>query len=65
MRNPIRFSETPADYRLPPPSLDQHGEEIRQWLAGPVDRTTDEESLLRELDDREGQDGPGDGDEAA
>jgi crotonobetainyl-CoA:carnitine CoA-transferase CaiB-like acyl-CoA transferase len=42
VRNPIRFSETPADYRLPPPSLDQQGEEIRKWLAGPADRTTDE-----------------------
>jgi crotonobetainyl-CoA:carnitine CoA-transferase CaiB-like acyl-CoA transferase len=45
VRNPIRFSETPADYRLPPPSLDQHGEEIRKWLATPVDRTTNEESI--------------------
>jgi crotonobetainyl-CoA:carnitine CoA-transferase CaiB-like acyl-CoA transferase len=42
VRNPIRFSETPADYRLPPPSLDQQGDEIRTWLAGPADRTTDE-----------------------
>ena len=25
VRNPIRFSETPADYRLPPPALDEHG----------------------------------------
>jgi len=33
VRNPIRFSESPADYRLPPPSLDEHGAEIRQWLA--------------------------------
>jgi crotonobetainyl-CoA:carnitine CoA-transferase CaiB-like acyl-CoA transferase len=33
IRNPITFSETPADYRLPPPSLDEHGEEIRAWLA--------------------------------
>ena len=45
VRNPIRFSETPADYRLPPPSLDQHGEEIRRWLAVPADRTTGEESF--------------------
>ena len=35
VRNPIRFSDTPADYRLPPPSLDEHGEEIRRWLATP------------------------------
>ena len=33
VRNPIRFSDTPADYRLPPPALDEHGEEIRRWLA--------------------------------
>src|SRR5207237_7403410 len=24
VRNPITFSETPADYRLTPPALDQH-----------------------------------------
>ena len=29
VRNPITFSETPADYVLPPPGLDEHGEEIR------------------------------------
>ena len=33
IRNPIRFSESPADYRLPPPSLDEHGAEIRAWLG--------------------------------
>ena len=33
VRNPIRFSETPPSYRLPPPSLDEHGEEIRRWLS--------------------------------
>jgi crotonobetainyl-CoA:carnitine CoA-transferase CaiB-like acyl-CoA transferase len=37
VRNPITFSETPADYRLPPPSLDEHGEEIRRWLGAPVE----------------------------
>jgi crotonobetainyl-CoA:carnitine CoA-transferase CaiB-like acyl-CoA transferase len=31
-RHPIRFSETPAVYELPPPALDEHGEEIRAWL---------------------------------
>src|SRR4051812_36121015 len=31
VRNPIRFSETPPDYRLPPPALDEHGDEIRRW----------------------------------
>ena len=34
VRNPITFSETPADYRLPPPELDEHGDEIRAWLKG-------------------------------
>jgi crotonobetainyl-CoA:carnitine CoA-transferase CaiB-like acyl-CoA transferase len=47
VRNPITFSETPPDYRLPPPSLDEHGPEIRRWLAQPadpaVDPTTDQE----------------------
>jgi crotonobetainyl-CoA:carnitine CoA-transferase CaiB-like acyl-CoA transferase len=35
VRNPIRFSETAPDYRLPPPRLDEHGTEIRAWLATP------------------------------
>jgi len=33
IRHPITFSETPVDYRLPPPRLDEHGEEIRAWLG--------------------------------
>ncbi|TFV80799.1 CoA transferase [Blastococcus sp. CT_GayMR20] len=33
VRNPITFSATEATYRLPPPTLDQHGDEIRSWLA--------------------------------
>jgi len=32
VRNPITFSGTPASYELPPPGLDEHGEEIRAWL---------------------------------
>ena len=32
-RHPIRFSATPAGYRLPPPTLDEHGDELRAWLA--------------------------------
>ncbi len=36
VRNPITFSETPPDYRLPPPALDEHGDEIRRWLATPA-----------------------------
>ena len=45
VRNPIRFSATPPDYRLPPPGLDEHGDEIRRWLASLVtpDPATDEE----------------------
>jgi len=33
-RNPIRFSATPAGYRLPPPELDEHGPQLRTWLSG-------------------------------
>jgi crotonobetainyl-CoA:carnitine CoA-transferase CaiB-like acyl-CoA transferase len=36
VRNPITFSETPTDYVLPPPGLDEHGDEIRRWLASSV-----------------------------
>jgi crotonobetainyl-CoA:carnitine CoA-transferase CaiB-like acyl-CoA transferase len=43
VRNPIRFSATPADYRLPPPRLDEHGAEIREWLSAPATRTADGE----------------------
>jgi crotonobetainyl-CoA:carnitine CoA-transferase CaiB-like acyl-CoA transferase len=32
-RNPIRFSTTPAQYHLPPPELDEHGAELREWLT--------------------------------
>jgi crotonobetainyl-CoA:carnitine CoA-transferase CaiB-like acyl-CoA transferase len=35
IRNPIRLSATPPDYRRPPPALDEHGDEIRRWLATP------------------------------
>jgi crotonobetainyl-CoA:carnitine CoA-transferase CaiB-like acyl-CoA transferase len=33
VRNPITFSSTPASYQLPPPGLNEHGEEIRAWLT--------------------------------
>jgi crotonobetainyl-CoA:carnitine CoA-transferase CaiB-like acyl-CoA transferase len=36
VRNPITFSATPASYRLPPPGLDEHGEQLRAWLAAPA-----------------------------
>ena len=32
--NPVRLSETPADYRLPPPVLGQHTEEILRERLG-------------------------------
>ncbi|MFI8889972.1 CaiB/BaiF CoA transferase family protein [Streptomyces paradoxus] len=35
-RHPIRFSATPAVYRLPPPELDEHGAELRKWLSEDV-----------------------------
>jgi crotonobetainyl-CoA:carnitine CoA-transferase CaiB-like acyl-CoA transferase len=34
VRNPITLSRTPADYRYPPPELDEHGADIRAWLGG-------------------------------
>jgi crotonobetainyl-CoA:carnitine CoA-transferase CaiB-like acyl-CoA transferase len=40
-RHPIRFSETPVSYRLPPPNLDEHGEELRRWLAEPEEDERD------------------------
>ena len=36
VRNPLRFSETAPRYDLPPPTLDEHGEEIRRWLSRPA-----------------------------
>ena len=36
VRNPITFSATAAQYRLPPPTLDEHGDELRRWLAQPA-----------------------------
>jgi crotonobetainyl-CoA:carnitine CoA-transferase CaiB-like acyl-CoA transferase len=34
VRHPLTFSVTPPHYDLPPPTLDEHGDEIRAWLAG-------------------------------
>ena len=39
IRNPITFSATPARYTLPPPELDEHGAEIKRWLAAPQEET--------------------------
>jgi crotonobetainyl-CoA:carnitine CoA-transferase CaiB-like acyl-CoA transferase len=33
IRHPVTFSVTPPSYPLPPPALDEHGAEIRAWLA--------------------------------
>lgn len=33
MRHPVTFSVTPPSYPLPPPALDEHGAQIRAWLA--------------------------------
>ena len=35
VRHPLAFSRTPPRYDLPPPALDEHGEQIRDWLAAP------------------------------
>ena len=50
IRNPITFSRTPVDYRLPPPSLDEHGADIRKWLSEPVAA-----DAARDRNDDEGQ----------
>ena len=44
VRNPLRFSATPPGYRLPPPRLDEHGAEIRRWLAAPPSPDPGEET---------------------
>ena len=33
VRHPVTFSKTPARYPLAPPELNEHGDEIRAWLA--------------------------------
>jgi crotonobetainyl-CoA:carnitine CoA-transferase CaiB-like acyl-CoA transferase len=35
IRHPVSYSATPASYPLAPPELDEHGEHVRAWLAGP------------------------------
>jgi crotonobetainyl-CoA:carnitine CoA-transferase CaiB-like acyl-CoA transferase len=35
IRHPIIYSTTPPSYPLPPPALDEHGDQIRAWLDGP------------------------------
>jgi crotonobetainyl-CoA:carnitine CoA-transferase CaiB-like acyl-CoA transferase len=36
VRHPLTFSASPPRYDLPPPRLDEHGAEIRAWLASPA-----------------------------
>ncbi|HEX2317636.1 MAG TPA: CoA transferase [Streptosporangiaceae bacterium] len=33
IRHPLSFSETAPRYDLPPPTLDEHGDDIRSWLS--------------------------------
>jgi len=33
VRHPLSFSRTPPRYDLPPPRLDEHGTDVRAWLA--------------------------------
>jgi crotonobetainyl-CoA:carnitine CoA-transferase CaiB-like acyl-CoA transferase len=33
IRHPVRYSQTIPRYDLPPPALDEHGSQIRAWLA--------------------------------
>jgi len=50
IRNPITFSATPPRYDLPPPGLDEHGEEIRAWLRSERPRTSTQENTRTEPD---------------
>ena len=38
IRNPLTFSATEPRYELPPPALNEHGEQIRAWLADSAQR---------------------------
>ena len=38
VRHPLTFSLTPPRYDLPPPQLDEHGDQIRGWLATDPDQ---------------------------
>jgi crotonobetainyl-CoA:carnitine CoA-transferase CaiB-like acyl-CoA transferase len=35
VRHPVIYSATPPSYPLPPPALDEQGEQVRAWLARP------------------------------
>ena len=34
IRHPIRFHRSPVDYRMPPPDIDEHAEQVRDWARG-------------------------------
>jgi crotonobetainyl-CoA:carnitine CoA-transferase CaiB-like acyl-CoA transferase len=36
IRHPLTFSATPPRYDLPPPALDEHGDDIRAWLSAVI-----------------------------
>jgi crotonobetainyl-CoA:carnitine CoA-transferase CaiB-like acyl-CoA transferase len=40
IRNPITLPATPPSYRRPPPALNEHGAQIRAWLAAPPPEET-------------------------
>ncbi len=44
VRNPISFSGSDVAYRLPPPELGEHSDEIRAWLLDGTDGTSRESS---------------------
>jgi crotonobetainyl-CoA:carnitine CoA-transferase CaiB-like acyl-CoA transferase len=37
VRNPITFSDADVRYRLPPPELGEHSDEIKAWLRSGVE----------------------------
>jgi crotonobetainyl-CoA:carnitine CoA-transferase CaiB-like acyl-CoA transferase len=45
LRHPVAFSKTPASYPLAPPELDEHGEQIRAWLAADEEAAEAEEAM--------------------
>ena len=48
IRHPLTFSATAPRYDLPPPALDEHGDEIRAWLSAPTpDRASPDQAISR------------------
>jgi formyl-CoA transferase len=35
IRHPVRYRENETAVPIPPPALDEHGDLVRAWLAGP------------------------------